>query len=219
MTLREMNTGPGGRVGFFAPRTWAFWRALATCFCACCLLGHWLEFPYCWMTDSLFGIVEDDYALYTDPWFHPYWVYGFGALGMTFALEPVKGRLVRRCGRMWRAVLASFLAAVVLAMLMEWGMGALVNQPDGAGNYPYWDNSELPFNVGGQAWLFNDVFIALAAMVYMWLIFPLVCRGYAWLERGRGRAPSPRRANAVFACLVAAFAAACARSYALLAGM
>ena len=67
-------------IGYFAPRTWDFWRALAVCFCLCCILGHWLEMPYCWLMDHLFGIVADDYAVWTDPWYHPYWVYGFGAV-------------------------------------------------------------------------------------------------------------------------------------------
>ena len=46
------------------------------------------------MTNSLFGIVDSDYALYIDPWFHPYWCYGFGALGMTLVLEPAKDWLL-----------------------------------------------------------------------------------------------------------------------------
>ena len=51
-------------IGYFAPRTWDFWRALIVCFCLCCILGHWLEMPYCWLMDRLFGIVADDYAVW-----------------------------------------------------------------------------------------------------------------------------------------------------------
>lgn len=209
MTLRQINTNPDGRIGFFAPRTWAFWRAVITCFCACCLIGHWLEFPYCWLTNSLFNCVDDDYALYIDPWFHPYWCYGFGAVGMTLFLEPTKRWFVRRHKTMLGAVGESYGWAVVLAMLMEWGAGVLVNQPDATGHYPYWDNSQLPLNVGGQAWLVNDVFIGLVAIVYLWLMFPLVCKGYERLGR--------KRANLVFGLVVAVFAACCVVSYTILA--
>ena len=92
--LQGLLSMPDGSACFFHPRKRWFWQALVTSFCACCLIGHWLEFPYCWMTNSLFGIVDSDYALYIDPWFHPYWCYGFGALGMTLVLEPAKDWLL-----------------------------------------------------------------------------------------------------------------------------
>ena len=79
-------------IGYFAPRTWDFWRALIVCFCLCCILGHWLEMPYCWLMDRLFGIVADDYAVWTDPWYHPYWVYGCGAASMTLLSEEIRRR-------------------------------------------------------------------------------------------------------------------------------
>ena len=81
-------------IGYFAPRTWDFWRALIVCFCLCCILGHWLEMPYCWLMDRLFGIVADDYAVWTDPWYHPYWVYGFGAVFVTLLLSGFSGHPV-----------------------------------------------------------------------------------------------------------------------------
>lgn len=215
LSLHRLNVRDDGRVGFWAPRRRWFWQAVVTSFCACCLIGHWLEFPYCWMTDSLFHNVADDYALYIDPWFHPYWCYGFGALGMTLCLEPLKGWLVRRMGSQRRAVAVSFVAAVVLAMLMELGIGLLVNQPDATGHYPYWDNSQLPLNVGGQAWLFNDVFIALAAMVYLWVMFPLTCKAFQRL--GQHDIRGHNASNVALAVVVLVFCACCATSYTILA--
>ncbi len=213
--LQGLLSMPDGSACFFHPRKRWFWQALVTSFCACCLIGHWLEFPYCWMTNSLFGIVDSDYALYIDPWFHPYWCYGFGALGMTLVLEPAKDWLVRKLGSRKKAMPVSFICAVFLAMLMELGIGLLVNQPDATGHYPYWDNSYLPFNVGGQAWLFNDVFIALAAMVYLWLAFPLVAHAFIWLQGRKIR--SHNAANVFFAIALAIFAACCILSYTILA--
>lgn len=92
---------------------------------------------------------------------------------------------------------------------MEVVIGLLVNQPDPVtGVYPYWDNSQLPGNVLGQAWIVNDVAIGIAAMIYLWVVYPLVCRFYAWM--------SPKAANIVFGIVAAGFAACCCVSYGLL---
>ena len=193
-------------IGYFAPLTWPFWRAVLVCFCLCCLVGHWLEMPYCWMMDQCFGIVADDYAVWTDPWYHPYWVYGFGAVFMTLLIEPLKERLILHRKTLWGAFLESLVLAIVIAMVLELVMGWLINQPDPTtGEYPFWDNSQLPGNVFGQAWLVNDFFIGLAAMLYVWVIFPLVCEGFSRL--------SPKAANVVFALIIAAFIAGVTASY------
>ena len=131
----------------------------------CRLAGHALELPYCSSMDALFDIVEDDYAVFIDPWYVPYWVYGFGALGMTFVLEPLKERIIARRKTLAGALAEMFVIAVFLSMAMELAFGLLVNQPDATGTYPYWDNSKLPLNVLQQAWLVNDVFIGFAALV------------------------------------------------------
>ncbi|MDY2722974.1 MAG: hypothetical protein SOV20_04015, partial [Coriobacteriales bacterium] len=75
------------------------------------------------------------------------------------------------------------------------------NQPDATGTYPYWDNSTLPLNILQQAWLVNDVFIGLAAMVYLWVIFPFVSAGYAAL--------GPRGARTVFVLVIMFFLGCC----------
>lgn len=192
-------------VGYFAPRNWEFWRAVIVCFCLVCILGHWMEIPYCILMDKLFGIVEGDYAVWTDPWYHPYWAYGFGAVVMTLAIEPLKELIIMRRKTLWGALLETFLLTVVLSMVLELVIGWLVNQPDAYGNYPFWDNSKLPGNIFGQAWIVNDVFIGLAAMLYVWIIFPLVCEGFSLLR--------PSVANFVFALLIVGFAACCIASY------
>ena len=85
-------------------------------------------------------------------------------------------------------------------------MGWLINQPDPTtGEYPFGDNSQLPGNVFGQAWLVNDFFIGLAAMIYVWVIFPLVCEGFSRL--------SPKAANVAFALIIVGFAACVTASY------
>ena len=199
MTLREEL-----RTTFFKPKTWAFWRALILACSLCCLLGHWLEIPYCSIMNAAFGIVADDYAVITDPWFVPYFVYGYGAGAMTFLLEPIKERILARRKTIWGALLEMFVLTVAIAAVMETGFGLILNQPDATGTYPFWDNSQLPLNILGQGWLVNDIFIGIAAMFYLWVVFPAVS---IELDKLGGK-----RANVVFAVLMAIFLAFCAQT-------
>ena len=192
-------------VGYFAPKNWEFWRALVVCFCLITIIGHWMEIPWCIAMDRLFGIVSEDYVVWTDPWYHPYWVYGFGAVGMTLVIEPLKEIIVMHRKTLWGALLETFVITVALAAVMECVIGWLVNQPDQFGEYPYWDNSTLPGNIFGQAWIVNDLGIGLMAVLYVWVIFPLVCEGFSLLR--------PQVANAVFVIIIIGFAACCIASY------
>ena len=192
-------------VGYFAPRTWEFWRAVIVCFCLFSLVGHWLEIPYCLFMSNAFGIVDADYNVWTDPWYHPYWVYGFGAVIVTLIVEPLKERIIMKRKTLWGALLESFVVLVLLSMVIELIAGWLINQPDALGEYPYWDNSELPLNIFGQAWLVNDVCIGIAAMFYVWIFYPLVCEGFALLK--------PKAANVVFVLIVVGFIILCVVSY------
>ena len=71
------------------------------------------------------------------------------------------------------AALEFFVTTVLVCMAMELAMGFLLNQPDAAGNYPLWDNSQLPGNILGQAWIVNDIGLGAVAMLYTWPIYPL----------------------------------------------
>ena len=190
---------------WFAPKTWAFWRALIVCFFAFNIIGHWIELGYCVIIDAAFDVVEDDYPVWDDPWWHPYWVYGLGAVFMTLVFEPLKEHLSKRSKTIWGAVLKTFLLAILVSMTLELVFGLLVNQPDANGEYPYWNNEKLPFNILNQAWLVNDFFLGFAATVYVWLVFPLVCAGFERLK--------PRAANIVFAIITVGFALCCLTSY------
>lgn len=192
-------------LGYFQPRTWAFWRSLLVSLMLFSIVGHWCEMPYCRLMDHLFGIVADDYAVWHDPWYVPYWVYGIGAVVMTLAIEPLKEIIVSRRKTLWGALLETFVLAFALSALLETGIGLLINQPNELGQYPFWDNSSLPGNILGQGWLVNDFFIGLLAVVYVWVFYPLICRLFAALK--------PVAANWTFAVLCLLFAAACVFSY------
>lgn len=155
----------------FAPRTWAFWRNLAVYFCALSIIGHWLEIAYCTFM-LLFNIYDPNSLVWGDP-LYPFMVYGIGATICTLALVPLRKWLIKITGSMQRAGILFLVITIFVCMVMELTMGLLLNQPDAAGVYPLWDNSTLPLNVLGQAWLVNDFFLGLVAMLYTWLVYPV----------------------------------------------
>ena len=123
---------------------------------------------------------------------------------MTLLIEPLKERLILHRKTLWGAFLESLVIAILAAMVLELVMCWRINQPDPTtGEYPFWANSQLPGNVFGQAWLVNDFFIGLVAMIYVWVIFPLVCEGFSRL--------SPKAANV--ALIIVGFAACVTASY------
>ncbi len=193
-------------IGYFAPKTWGFWRSVIASFCIFTIVGHWLEIPYCMFMDYFFGIVADDYAVWTDPWYHPYWVYGFGSVAITFLIEPLKESIVKRRRTLAGALLETFITCVTIAAMLELVIGLMINQPDSTGKYPFWDNSGLPFNIFGQAWLVNDIVIGFVAVIYVWVLYPLVCEGFILLK-------SERKANLVLAIIVIVFLGCCTASY------
>ena len=91
-------------------------------------------------------------------------------------------------------------------MLMELAMGFMLNQPNAAGEYPLWDNSQLPFNILGQAWLVNDLALAAVAMLYTWIVYPLC-------QKALGKLPL-RVMNLLAAVVVIGFVVLCAVKFA-----
>ncbi|MFR3091328.1 MAG: putative ABC transporter permease [Eggerthella lenta] len=142
----------------YEPGSFAFWRNLAVYFCVFSVLGHWMEIVYCSFM-NVFGIVDADSLVWDDP-MYPFLVYGVGVVVCALVLMPLKTALVARRATLVSAGIQFFAVTVVVCMLMELAMGFMLNQPNAAGEYPLWDNSQLPFNILG-AWLVND--LALAA--------------------------------------------------------
>lgn len=97
--------------------------------------------------------------------------------------------------------------AVVLCAALECIMGWIVNQPDALGEYPYWDNSQLPFNIFQQAWLVNDIFLGLVTLGYVWFVFPF-CQKFCKLI-------GDKAADGLFWAVIAIFVIICVLSYAL----
>lgn len=170
---------------YFTPKTWFFWRGVIINFCVFCLVGHWLEIPYCMFMDWAFHVVADDYDVWTDPLWVPYWVYGLGTVFITLTLLPLKIHILEQRKTMWGAVLQFFVIAVVICALLELVIGLLINQPDATGHYPFWDNSALPLNIFGQAWLVNDIILGIIAALYVFIIFPSLSARFRCISRVR----------------------------------
>lgn len=81
-------------------------------------------------------------------------------------------------------------------------MGFMLNQPNAAGEYPLWDNSNLPLNILGQAWLVNDLALGAVATLYTWAVYPAT-------ERLLARVPR-RAMDAIAAVIVIGFIVLCA---------
>ncbi len=153
-------------------KSYEFWRDIALWFCVFSLVGHWMEIGYCAIMDSLFGIVEDDSLVWEDP-MYPFLVYGIGTAVCAIFLVPLKTRVLKNCKTMIGALILFYIITVVICMLMELDMGLLLNQPDEFGEYPLWDNSKLPGNIFGQAWIVNDILLGAVTTLYVWVVYPL----------------------------------------------
>ena len=177
-----------------------FWRNLAVYFCVFSVAGHWMGIAYCSFMD-LFGIVDEDSLVWADP-LYPFLVYGVGVAVCAIVLVPLKERLLARRRTRRGAGAEFYLIAVAACLVMELVMGLLLNQPNELGEYPLWDNSVLPLNVLGQAWLVNDLALGAVAMLYTWAVYPLC-------ERALAKVPA-RVMDAAVLATVAGFAVLCA---------
>ena len=156
--------------GFSRLRTWPFWRTMILYFCIVSVVGHLIEYPYCWLGMTFFGSVDPTSEVLTNP-FKPFFVYGVGVVLCCVLLEPFRGLLLRRCVRPSTALLVFYVVSVFIGMAFELTQGFLQNQPvDGV--YPLWDVSDYPGNILGQAWIVNDIFIGALITLIVWVVLP-----------------------------------------------
>ena len=151
-------------------KTWPFWRTMIIYFCVFSIVGHMVEYPYCWLGMKFFGTVDPTSEVLANP-FKPFFVYGIGIVFCCVLLEPFKSYLHFRIRNPKVAMFVFYVISVFLGMGFELGQGFLQNQPvDGV--YPLWDVSTYPGNILGQAWIVNDVLIGLIITVIVWIVLP-----------------------------------------------
>ena len=157
--------------GFERLRDWRFWSSMVIYFCVFSVVGHWCEWVYCMFNDRFFGIVDPNSGVWNHPCY-PFFVYGVGVVIASIVLVPYRLMLIRWRQSGLRAGVPFFIVSIFVAMAAELSQGFLQNQPDEFGNYPLWDNSQLPGNILGQAWIVNDVLIAALLFAFTWLFYP-----------------------------------------------
>ena len=180
------------------------WRNLAVHFSLCSLVGRWIEVPWCIFCLYAFNIYDPNSLVWGDP-FYPFCVYGVGAIVCGVFLTPLMDLMLTRRKTIWGAVLEFYVLCVFVSMVMEVGMGLMLNQPDANGVYPLWNNAVLPFNVLNQAWIPNDLLLGAAALVYTWIFYPLT-------EVIMGAVPR-RIMNVVAAIIVVGFILLCCHEF------
>ncbi|MDO4501660.1 MAG: putative ABC transporter permease [Coriobacteriia bacterium] len=167
------------------PRSWPFWRNLILYFCLFSWVGHWMEIGYCTIMDSLFHIVDPNSGVWQSPLF-PFPVYGCAVVVIALVMEPFRGHLIHRWAIRGKSKAVAcwdfYWASVLLSMCMELAQGFIQNQPDENGVYPLWDNSQLPGNILGQAWIVNDLLLGALVSLMTWVVYPLC-------ERTLGKVP------------------------------
>ena len=160
-------------------RDWRFWCDMVVYFCIFSVVGHWCEWGYCLFNDHFFGIVDPNSGVWNDI-NYPFFVYGVGVVVASIVLVPYRAMLIKWRQSGVRAGIHFFIVSIFVAMGAELTQGFLQNQPDQYGNYPLWDNSQLPGNILGQAWIVNDVLIAVLLFFFVWIAYPtgskLLCR-------------------------------------------
>ena len=153
-------------------RDWRFWCDMVVYFCIFSVVGHWCEWGYCLFNDHFFGIVDPNSGVWNDI-NYPFFVYGVGVVVASIVLVPYRAMLIKWRQSGIRAGIHFFIVSIFVAMGAELTQGFLQNQPDQYGNYPLWDNSQLPGNILGQAWIVNDVLIAALLFFFVWIVYPL----------------------------------------------
>ena len=163
-------------------RTRVFWRDLMIYFIAFSLLGHWAEMLFCRLIVA--GVFMGDYdpsnAMLWSQWLFPFTTEGAAAVAIVLVLHPASRWLVRKTGgRIWLAVLLSFLLNAAVCTGIDFTTGMIANQ-----DYSLWDHRALPFNFMGQICLQNSLVYSIAATLIVWVFYPLLDTALRRMPRG-----------------------------------
>ena len=163
-------------------RTRTFWRDLMIYFVSFSMLGHWAEMLFCQLIVA--GVFMGDYdptnAMLWSQWLFPFTAEGAAAVMIVIALHPAARWLLKKTGgRVWLAVLLSFLFNAAVCTCIDFTTGMVANQ-----DYSLWDYRALPFNFMGQVCLQNSMVYSIAATLIVWVFYPLMDKGLRRMPRG-----------------------------------
>lgn len=145
---------------------------LVVYFCAFSIIGHLIEYPYVMIGDYFFHVIPEDFGVWGYP-FEPFFVYGVVVCFLNIFLVPLWQFVKAKFQRPAVSAINMYVIGVVIAIVFETGMGLIFNQPVN-GEYPMWDNSQMPGNILGQGWIVNDLLYGFIIVIYVGLIYPLI---------------------------------------------
>lgn len=156
------------------PRKLHFWRDSFLYFWVFSFVGHLLEFPWIALMNLLGQNLD----------FPPFFViaapYGFGALAILWFVYPVlKDKKI--------GLLAAYIYGVVICTAVEF-ISALIPYIV-LGYNRYWDYTDaitvlghtIPLNLFGFVCLKNSLAFGVAALLFLYILFPLTDRFMKWL--------------------------------------
>ena len=200
---RSLDHTPTARVGhsFDEPlrqrvRTWPFWRDLGIYFIVFSFAGHWAEMLFCYNIHLgvFMGDVDFSEVMLWHQWLFPYFAEGVAVALIVVLLTPVKEWLLKKFGgRILPAVLVSIVVTAAVCTTVDFTCGMICNQ-----NYEVWDYRAIPFNFMGQVCLQNSTVYTVAALLILWVFYPLMDRGLRRMPRSL--------ANGLFFALVGVYA-------------
>ena len=162
-------------------RTWVFWRDLGMYFIVFSFMGHWAEMLFCYniYLGVFMGDVDFSEVMLWKQWLFPYCAEGVAVVLIVVLLTPVKEWLLRKFGgRVLPAVLVSVVVTAAVCTTIDFTCGMICNQ-----NYEVWDYRAIPFNFMGQVCLQNSSVYTVAALLILWVFYPLMDRGLRRMPR------------------------------------
>ena len=163
-------------------RTQVFWRDLVIYFIVFSFLGHWAEMLFCKLI--LAGVFMGGYdptnAMLWSQWLFPFTAEGVAAVAIVVLLHPASRWLLKKVnGRVWLAVLLSFLLNALVCTSIDFTTGMVANQ-----DFSLWDYRDMPFNFMGQVCLQNSMVYSIAATLIVWVFYPLLDTALRRMPRG-----------------------------------
>ena len=162
-------------------RTWVFWRDLMMYFIVFSFMGHWAEMLFCYNIHLgvFMGDVDFSEVMLWHQWLFPYCAEGVAVVLIAVVLTPVKEWLLKRFdGRVLPAVLVSVFVTAAVCTTIDFTCGMICNQ-----NYEVWDYRALPFNFMGQVCLQNSSVYTVAALLILWVFYPMMDRALRRMPR------------------------------------
>ena len=161
--------------------TWPFWRDLVIYFIAFSFMGHWAEmlFCYCIYLGIFMGIYDFSEVMLWHQWLFPYFAEGVAIVLIVVLLTPIKEWLLKRFGgHLVPAILASVVVTAIVCTSIDFSCGMICNL-----DYSVWDYRMMPFNFMGQICLQNSTIYTIAALLLLWVFYPLMDRALRRMPR------------------------------------